>query len=77
MTRAFRTWCDIGAELDAYPVLDEDDFSRRECEEVERCWAQMSKRERVELCRERGESIFAARRGSPPDRVHDHLRDTL
>jgi hypothetical protein len=34
-TGAFATWCDIQARLDEYPVLDEEDWSRREMETQE------------------------------------------
>lgn len=32
VTPAFRAWCDIVASLDDYPLLDEEDYSRREYE---------------------------------------------
>jgi hypothetical protein len=41
--------------LDDYPVLDEDDWSRREDEECERVWSDCyTARERVRYLRERG-----------------------
>ncbi len=32
VTEAFRTWAELKLQVDAYPVLDEEDFSRREYE---------------------------------------------
>jgi hypothetical protein len=32
ITAAFRTYHDLMAQLDGYPILDEEDYSRRECE---------------------------------------------
>lgn len=32
ITKAFRTYCELRAQLEDYPVLDEEDFSRREYE---------------------------------------------
>ena len=53
-------------QIDAYPVLDEDDFSELEWKEAEQFWASLSIRERVDLCRDARVSIFAARRGYIP-----------
>lgn len=51
------------ARMNNYPCLDEDDCSRRERDEALQTWAHCySLRERVDLCREFGVSIFAARR---------------
>ena len=52
--------------LDSYPVLNEDDFCQLENEEAEHHWQSMPLRYRVELCREAGVSIFAARHESIP-----------
>lgn len=77
VSRAFRAWCDLNARLEDYPVLDDDDFSRREWEETLEYWEGMSRRERIKLCAERGDSIFAARRDSPPDGAEMYIRDHL
>lgn len=45
-----------------YPVLDDDDFSRREMETADANWDSCSLRERIELTKRAGVSIFAARR---------------
>lgn len=34
VTEAFKEWCAIQDELDNYPILDEDDFCRREYEDT-------------------------------------------
>lgn len=55
----------VGEQLESsladYPVLDEDDYSRREWEAAEEYWESCSLRERVQYLQERGESVFAAR----------------
>jgi hypothetical protein len=38
VTKAFKAWCDLAAALESYPVLDEEDFSRREQEEADEVW---------------------------------------
>jgi hypothetical protein len=55
---------EIEASLEDYPVLDDSDFSAREWEAAEEYYANMSLRERMEVCQEYGESIFAARASS-------------
>lgn len=60
-------------EIEDYPVLDEDSYS--EAQYVAMCdyWGRMSIKERVEYCRENGESIFAARSDCVPPNVYDHF----
>ncbi len=53
--------------LDVYPVLDEDDWSRRETEAAEEAWTHLSLKERVGLCIKARVSIFAARHDYPPE----------
>jgi hypothetical protein len=67
----------IAEAIESYPVLDEEEFSQMEDEEVCRVWNDCyNLRERVDLCRKYGESIFAARREYPPygGMLYDHLR---
>lgn len=67
---------EIVCSIADYPILDESDFSERECNAAAEYWQQMSLRERVELMRDCGESIFAARRDWFPDstgRVQESL----
>lgn len=50
--QALRAADAMQARLEDYPVLDEDDWSRRELEECERVWSECyDKRERVEYLR--------------------------
>lgn len=57
---------DIVCSLEYYPVLDDEELSRREWEETEEAWRWLSRRERIELCTKIGASIFAARRDEVP-----------
>ena len=64
----------IESDLEGYGVLNEDDWSMRELEAKCELWDGMGLAERVEICRRRGESIFAARPGhTMPDRVYEYL----
>lgn len=63
--------------LSGYPVLDEDDWTERELEAVCEWWEQESLKWRIEMCQYSGESIFAARRGYPPERVEERLREQV
>lgn len=54
------------SKLDAYPVLDEDHFSDLEWSEAVDYWRSLTVRERVDICRDAGVSIFAARRADLP-----------
>jgi hypothetical protein len=69
----------IVERLDNYPILDEEDLGERESDEIYETWKNCyGLRERVELCAERGESIFAARDVEIiPDAVYDYLRDRV
>jgi len=57
---------EIERKLDNYPILDEDDFGRRETDEAARYWAILSIADRIELCKRFGVCIFAARRDEVP-----------
>lgn len=55
-----------------YPILDEQAFSEMEWSEACDAWNSLALRERLELLKSAGHSIFAARRYSPPwELVHD------
>jgi len=60
----------IEASLADYPVLDDEDFSRREWELMQETWMNMSISERMEICVNTGHSIFSARRDAVPDHVY-------
>ena len=80
---------EIGDALESYPVLDEEDWSNREWEEMDRIWREMSVSERYNMiadirkkCEHWGDrnlapSIFAARRDYFPknDRLEEELRE--
>lgn len=59
--------------LEDYPVVDESDWSDREYRAKAQYWENYLLRERVDMCREAGESIFAARRYEIPDGVYDRM----
>ena len=65
----------IEEALDDYPVLDDDDLSRRELEAAEKMWAWMNLKERIEVCKRAGVSILAARRDRPEWDCVDYLRE--
>jgi len=62
----------IEADLDNYPVLDEDDWTNRESEAKWEYWDSLPLSIKVDECRDAGVSIFAAR-GSIPERIYDEL----
>ena len=56
----------MAGELEQYPVLDEDHFSEKEFNEAANYWEKADISERMELCRDKGVSVFAARRDYMP-----------
>lgn len=74
-TAAIKLADEMMCQLEDYPVLDDEHYSELESEEVCEYWSFMGMRDRIELCAKNNESIFAARRDYPPDRVYDDLRD--
>jgi hypothetical protein len=64
--------------MDGYPVLDEEDFSRRKWENAVDTWTIMSVKERIDAIHDYGRdcSIFAARREEIPDDdgIDEYLR---
>lgn len=65
----------LARKLDGYPVVNEDHWSELEFDEALEFWGHCSIPDRVAICADKGESIFAARRDCPPNRVLDSLRD--
>lgn len=63
--------------LSDYPILDDNDVSEKEEAAVLDWWERESIRYRVELCRDNDESIFAARRSTPPDRVYYYMLEQV
>lgn len=74
---ALRAASDILRELEVYPIVDEDHWSELEYTEAEDFWAGLPLRDRIELCREYGLSVFAARRDYIPDNGTGALVDYL
>ena len=67
---------EIEEKLDNYPAYDESHWSDLEYNEVYEYWDRMSLRERIQMCADKGYSIFAARgRDGIPDGVYESLRD--
>lgn len=60
-----------------YPLLDDEDHSKREYDAICEAWESASLPDRMDYCREAGVSIFAARRENDiPEAVFDHLAGT-
>ena len=69
---------ELADRLDDYPVLNEDDLSKKEEEEAQFTWSRcLNLRDRIALCAEYGVSIFAARRDEYPQEDTGGLRDRL
>lgn len=69
---------ELERQLSDYPVLDEEDFSRREWEDAENTWRNCRLRERIRLIAEYGDgNIFAARRDEIPDNPTGALFERL
>jgi hypothetical protein len=67
-SKALETADEIMGALSDYPVVDDSHLSEMEWNEACEAWEQMRPRDRVELCKRAGLSIFAARRDYlPPD----------
>lgn len=67
---------DMQRELDAYPILDEGDYSERQQEAMASYWASESIEDRMHWCEENGASIFAARHPYIPEKVEYGWRDS-
>jgi hypothetical protein len=66
---------ELEGSLENYPVLDDEDYSRREYDDCCEYWDRMGYSERIDLCTHEGASIFACRRDNPPSEVLSRLRD--
>ena len=64
-------------KLDGYPVLDDDHFSELEWNEAHDTWEGLSLRERVDLCKTAGLSIFAARYPDMPRDDSGYIFESL
>ena len=56
----------IERRFDDYPVLDENDYSKRDWEAACEAWENTDKRNRIQICARHKVSIFAARRNEIP-----------
>jgi hypothetical protein len=63
--------------LECYPVLDEDDFCRREFEAQCEVWENAGLQGRIDKCQRAGISIFAARRQELPQEDNGALGELL
>lgn len=60
----------IEEKIENYPCLDEDRYSMYQYEEMQEIWDFMSLQEKIDICKEKGISIFSARKDSPPEEVY-------
>ena len=71
---------DLAAQLDSYPVLNEDRFSEKEHEEAQDNWCQLSMKERIDLIKRYGYgkiSILAARHDWIPQNDNGSIYEAL
>ena len=61
--------------LDCYPILDEQDYGERQHDTIISFWFSLPIRDRIEKCKDCGESIFSAR--SLPESVYSCLMDEI
>jgi len=62
--------------LNDYPVVNEDHFSEKEWEAAQDMWLELPLPERVELCRDAGLSIYAARGDSIPQGDNGYIHES-
>jgi len=67
----------IISDLSDYPIIDDQAYSDAQYEVVCDYWDNMRIRERVEYCRDSGESIFAARSKAIPSGVFNTLCEEI
>jgi hypothetical protein len=70
---AMRIAGEITSAIEVYPVLDEEDYSRREWEAAQEAWEYMALRDRIETATDAGLSMFAARRDDVPSECIEAL----
>jgi hypothetical protein len=77
-TDAAKTAQECADSLENYPSLDDNLNSDKQHEADYEYWKSMSLRERIEVCKKRNVSIFAARKDdSIPERVYDYLSERV
>ncbi len=67
----------ITADLEDYPVIDEEHYCELEYDEACECWENMGIEERMEICRNAGISVFSARRDYLPEDDCGYIADYL
>lgn len=73
-TPAYAVAVQAKADLEDYPVLNDDDYSEREWAEVCEAWEALTLSERLAVCRQHPVSIFAARHPEVPEGLN-HYED--
>jgi len=68
---------EIICSLADYPILDENHHSELEWEECADYWARMSVRDRMEILKDSGTSMFAARRDEMPHDDNGYIFEQL
>jgi hypothetical protein len=63
----------IVCDLANYPVFDDDYYSERQSDLAYDRWHEADTSERIDLCKDAGVSIFAARSDDIPEKVHDEI----
>lgn len=74
---ALREADQIVSALSDYPVVNEDHWGELQWDTACEYWEQMSVRDRAEICKSSGVSIFAARRDYIPDDPNGFVFETL
>ena len=66
-TIAYNKAVEIENGLADYPLLDESDYYDKLYEQSQDFWEGLSTQEKIEICKEHGQSIFSARADRIPD----------
>ena len=74
-TKAHRVLVKLADSAAIYPLLNEDDATERECAAAWEYWDSLPMADKVDMCRDEGVSIFAAR--DFPEEVEQSLREEV
>jgi hypothetical protein len=74
--KALECASDIMDSLSDYPVVNEDHWTELEWNAAQDMWAQLSLSERVDLCRDAGLSIYAARGDNIPQGDNGYIHES-
>lgn len=75
--RALEAADEVARRLEGYPVVNEDHWGQMEWEEAQDYWASLPLSERVDMCRDAGLSIFAARHPYIPQDDNGYIFESL